>query len=93
MSFFGEPKFETGQVSITTDAILIVPARSNRRSLMIIQHGTNAVYLGNDREVTTTTGVLLTGTAGAGLSLPVTGEVWGIAGATQTISYIEVYLK
>jgi len=89
--FFGEPQFETGQVSVGTSATLILPQRTNRRSLLIVQHGTNAVYLGKNRDVLTTTGVLLTGTAGAGVAIPVTGEVWGIAGSAQTVSYIEVY--
>ena len=91
MRFFGEPQFETGQVSVTTAATKVVSARSNRRSLLIVQHGTNAVYLGKDNTVLATTGILLTGTAGTGISIPVTGEVWAIAGATQTVSYIEVY--
>lgn len=90
-AFFGEPKLVTGQVSVGTGATLILPARSNRRSLLIVQHGTNAVYIGKDNAVLTTTGVLLTGTAGTGISIPVTGEIWGIAGSAQTVSYIEIY--
>lgn len=91
MRWFGTPKLVTGQVSVGTSATLILPARRNRRSLLIVQHGTNAVYIGNDLSVATTTGVLLTGTAGTGISIPTTGEVWGIAGSAQTVSYIEIY--
>ena len=91
MKFFGEPKFETGQISVGTASTKIVPARSNRRSLLIVQHGTNAVYIGNDSDVLATTGILLTGTAGVGITIPVTGEVWGIAGSAQTVSFIEIY--
>lgn len=91
MRFFGEPKFETGQVSVGTSATRILPARSNRRSLLIVQHGANVVYIGKNQEVSSTTGVYLAGTAGAGISIPVTGEVWGIAGSAQTVSFIEIY--
>ena len=91
MRFFGEPKFETGQVSVGTSATKILPARSNRRSLLIVQYGTNAIYIGKDDKVLSTTGVLLTGTAGTGISIPVTGEIWGIAGGAQTVSFIEIY--
>ena len=89
--FFGEPLLETGQVSVLDTATKIVEARSNRRSLLIVQHGTNAVYIGKDSTVTTTTGVLLTGTAGTGISIPITGEVWAIAAVAQTVSFIEIY--
>ena len=91
MRWFGTPKLVTGQVSIGTSATLILPARRNRRSLLVVQHGSNAVYIGADENVTATTGVLLTGTAGVGLSIPTTGEVWGIAGSAQTVSFIEIY--
>lgn len=89
--FFGEPKFETGQVSVGTGATKIISARSDRRSLLIVQHGTTAVYIGKDNTVLTTTGVLLPGSVGVGIAIPVTGEVWGIAGVAQTVSYIEIY--
>lgn len=91
MRWFGVSRLETGQISVGTSATLILPARRQRRSLLIVQHGSNAVYIGKDENVTSTTGVLLTGTAGVGLSIPTTGEVWGIAGSTQTVSYIEIY--
>ena len=91
MRWFGVSRLETGQVSVGTSATLILPARKQRRSLLVIQHGTNAVYLGKDENVSTTTGVLLTGTAGSGISIPTTGEIWGIAGSAQTVSYIEIY--
>ena len=91
MRWFGVSRLETGQVSVGTSATLILPARKQRRSLLVIQHGTNAVYLGKDENVSTTTGVLLTGTAGSGISIPTTGEIWGVAGSAQTVSYIEIY--
>ena len=89
--FFGEPKLETGQIAVDTTAVKVVPKRSNRRSLLIVQHGTNAVYLGKDEDVLSTTGVLLNGSAGTSMTIPVTGEVWAISGAAQTISFIEIY--
>ena len=91
MRWFGTAKLETGQVSVGTTATLILPARRHRRSLLIVQHGTNAVYIGKDLSVSSTTGVLLTGTVGSGISIPTTGEIWGIAGSAQTVSYIEIY--
>ena len=91
MRWFGVSRLETGQVSVGNTATLILPARKQRRSLLIVQHGTNAVYIGKDENVTSTTGVLLVGTAGVGLSIPSTGEIWGIAGSAQTVSYIEIY--
>ena len=91
MRWFGVAKLETGQISVGTSATLILPARRQRRSLLIVQHGSNAVYIGKDANVTSTTGVLLAGTAGVGLSIPTTGEIWGIAGSAQTVSYIEIY--
>ena len=91
MRWFGVSRLETGQISVGTSATLILPARRQRRSLLIVQHGSNAVYIGKDENVTSTTGVLLTGTAGVGLSIPTTGEIWGIAGSAQTVSYIEIY--
>ena len=91
MRWFGVSRLETGQVSVGTSATLILPARKQRRSLLVVQHGTNAVYLGKDENVSTTTGVLLTGTAGSGISIPSTGEIWGIAGSAQTVSFVEVY--
>ena len=91
MRWFGVAKLETGQISVGTSATLILPARRQRRSLLIVQHGSNAVYIGKDENVTLTTGVLLTGTVGSGISIPTTGEIWGIAGSAQTVSYIEIY--
>ena len=91
MRFFGENKLETGQVTVDTTAIKVVSKRTNRRSLLIVQHGTNAVYLGKDKDVSSTTGVLLNGTAGIGMAIPVTGEVWAISGAAQVVSFIEIY--
>ena len=87
----GEVDFATGQVTIAAAVItLIVEPRSNRRSLLIVQHGTNAVYLGED-DVTTTTGVLLPGAVGAAISIPTTDKVYGTAAAEQVVSYIEIF--
>ena len=91
MRLFGKPKCETGQVSVATSATRVLPARSNRRSLLIVMHATNLIYFGKDASVSSTTGVLLTGIAGSSISIPYTGEIWGIANSTQTVSYLEIY--
>lgn len=82
----------TGQVSIASTATQIVAARSPRRSVLVINHGTTDVYIGFTSGVTTATGILLTGTKGASLSIPSNTTIYGItASGTQTISYAEVY--
>jgi hypothetical protein len=80
-----------GQVSVTASATQIVAARSGRRAVVVTQHGTTAVYLGPSG-VTTSTGLLLTGTAGAVQVLPGGAAVFGITvSGSQTVSYAEVY--
>ncbi len=88
---FGERNLETAQVTVATSATKVLSARSNRRSLLIVQLGTNDVWIGKDATVTSTTGVLLVGTKGVGISIPATGEIWAIAGSSQAVSYIEIY--
>jgi hypothetical protein len=89
-----EPQTLTaGQVSVATTAggTQIVAARSGRRAVVVTQHGTTAVYLG-PTGVTTSTGLLLTGTAGAIQVLPGGAAVFGItASGSQTVSFAEVY--
>jgi hypothetical protein len=88
----GADTFAANQVSVTTAATLIVAARAGRRSVGIVNHGTTAVYLGPANTVTTSNGLLLTGTAGASVVLDYSGNVYGIVGAgSQTVSYGEEY--
>lgn len=79
------------QVVVGNSATLIVPARSGRRSVLIVNHGTTDIYIG-DAAVLTTTGLQLTGTKGANLSIPGGFDIYGIvASGTQTVSYLEIY--
>jgi hypothetical protein len=81
----------TAQVSIADSATQIVPARTSRRSVIIVNHGTTDVFLGNSG-VTIANGLLLTGTPGVSIALQTTAAVYGIVAAgTQTISYQEDY--
>lgn len=90
-TFNGAANLATNQVSVTNAATAIVAARAGRRAVMIINHGTTAVYIGG-ASVTTANGLFLTGTAGAAVSIPTTAAVYGIVSTgTQTVSYIEVY--
>ena len=87
----GADNIATNQVSITSAATAIVAARSTRRSVLIINHGTTDVYIGG-ASVTTSTGILLAGTEGAAIGIGTTAAVYGIvASGSQTVSYIEVY--
>lgn len=90
-AMYGGASMDTNQVSITTSATLIVAARTTRRSVTVTNLGTTAIYIGPSG-VTTTTGSLLIGTAGAAISIPTTAAVYGIVSSgTQSVSYIEVY--
>ena len=90
-TFDGAASFATGQVSVANTATAIVAARAGRRAVMIINNGATDVSIGGS-SVTTSNGLLLTGTAGAAVSIPTTAAVYGIVGTgTQTVSYIEVY--
>lgn len=88
----GTSTLATNQVSVTTSATLIVAARSGRRAVTVVQHGTTAVYLGASSGVTTSTGVLLIGTAGSAVELCHAGDVYGIvASGSVTVGYAEEY--
>lgn len=81
----------TSQVSVTGSATLIIGYNPNRVGVLITQLGTTDVWIGNS-DVTTTTGSYLPGTAGAALSLPFYGEVYGItAGGSQGVSVLEIF--
>ena len=81
----------TGQVAPTTSATLIANARTGRQSIAIVQNGTTPVYLGTSG-VTSSTGILLTGTLGAAISLDYQGAIYAItASGTGSISFVETY--
>lgn len=86
----GIANLATTQVSVTTTATLLVPQRLGRSSVTVVNHGTTAVYVGNSASVTTATGVLLNGAAGASLVLGTTSPLYGIVTAgTQVVSVAE----
>lgn len=81
----------TGQVTIdtTSGGVQIVDARPTRRSVLIVNHGSVAVYISYG-DVSTSTGVLLPGTVGAALTLQTTLAVKAIvATGSQVVSYAE----
>ena len=86
----GSPDFITGQVSVTGTATAIRVKDTNRRGVLIVNHGTTAVYLG-DSTVTTSNGLLLAGVVGASISIPTISDVYGITGgASQTVSFCSI---
>ena len=88
----GSTNGATGQATITGTATQIIGARATRAGVIITNAGTTDVYIGFNNTVTTSTGDLLTGTAGAFVSIPYTGAVWGITGgSSETVTYLEVY--
>lgn len=80
---------DTGQVTVSTTATLILAANGERHDATLVNLGTTDVYIG-DSEVTTSTGVLLLGTKGTALTLNTRAAIYAIVGSgTQAISYIE----
>lgn len=83
--------FAASVVSVGDSATLLCAARTDRRKVTLVQHGTTDVFIGGD-DVTTTTGVLLDGTAGAQLEIETTAAIYGIVGtSTQDVGVIEVF--
>lgn len=82
----------TAQVSVGATATLIVAARAGRKEVTIVNHGTTALYLGSSSGVTTSTGQLLAGVAGEGITYSGGAAIYGItASGSQTVSAAEVY--
>lgn len=79
-----------GQVSVGTSSTQIVGVRAGRKYVIITQLGTNDVYLG-PTGVTTGTGDLLVGAKGSKTVVATDAAVYGVAGSTQSVSYLEVY--
>lgn len=81
----------TGQVTVDTTGDLIVAARSGRSSVLIVNHGSTAVYLGN-QAVNSSDGLLLPGVAGASVSIPGGSAIYGKTDSgSQVVSYMEVF--
>ena len=82
--------FQTGQATITGTATPIVPAFPSRSGIMIENAGSVDVYIGENANVTTSTGHLLNGSKGTSISFATTGAVWGITGGSSaTITWIQ----
>jgi hypothetical protein len=82
----------TAQVSVAATATLIVAARAGRKEVTIINHGTTDLYLGSSSGVTTSTGQLLAGVKGEGVTYSGGAAIYGIAASgSQTVSVAEVY--
>lgn len=81
----------TGQVSIGATATLIAAARPGRSSVTIVNGGTTDVFIGGSG-VTTTTGMLLSGTKGQLITIPTSGAVYGVvATGTESVSEMEAF--
>jgi hypothetical protein len=69
----------------------IVSLRWERTGVLITNMSSIDVFFG-DSTVLASTGLLLLGLKGAGISIPTTAEIWAIAASgTPTISFMEVY--
>ena len=89
----GLPNFASSQVSVdtTSGGKLIAAVRTGRGAITIINTGPIAVYIGPSG-VTTSTGTLLPGIAGASITIPTTAAVYGIVSSgSQTVSVLETY--
>ena len=79
------------QGSVTTTAASLVAARAGRRSVTIENTGTTPVYIGGSG-VTSTTGFLLPGVAGASVTLNFSGAVYAVtASGTAAVTLYEIY--
>lgn len=84
----GATTFATNQVSIPTTAggTEVVAARDTRKSVLIINMGTQTVYIGT----TTTGGFPLA--PGQAIRIDTVAQVKAISGSgTQTVAYLETY--
>lgn len=81
----------TNQVLITNAATKVVAANSARKKIILVNHGTTSVFIGENSSVTDATGVLLAGVVGQTLYLDTTAAIYGItASSSQEISYAEL---
>ena len=80
----------TNQQTVGATAIQIAPMRIGRKTILIQQTGTVAVYIGGDASVSTTSGFPLIGTAGVTLALDTEAPIWAISATSGTISVMEI---
>lgn len=89
---YANANLATSQVSVGATATQIVAARSGRGSLTIENAGTTALWIGADATVTSSTGFLLPGVAGASVTVPSATAVFGITGGgSQTVTVLETF--
>lgn len=87
----GSPTIATNQVTVAATATQIVPARTGRGAVTIVNSGATDIFLGVSG-VSVTTGVLLSGVKGASMTIPTSAAVFGIAATgTQVVSFLETY--
>jgi hypothetical protein len=89
MGFQNYP-WATGQSTLTGAASQILPANPARSGVVIENTGTNAVYIGENSTVSTSTGYLIPGVVGASIAFATTGAIYGItAGPSETVTYLQ----
>ena len=84
----GAQNVATGQVTVATTATLVITRRATRRSIGILNTGSNTIYLGGPT-VTTTNGHQLP--SGGFIGIPTTAEIWAIGASASSVSYVEAY--
>jgi hypothetical protein len=83
-----------GQVTVAATATLIARGRPDRRAITIEVKGASpqAVYIGGDATVLTTTGIPIPAIEGASITIPGGSPIYGIVAATtQDVCFIETY--
>lgn len=82
--------FNVGQVSVGAAATLIVAQNTGRKAVVVTNTSTTAVYVGANKNVTTSNGQLLPGVVGASLSIPSTSAIYGIvATGSETVTFLD----
>lgn len=77
--------------AVLSGATKVVDSNPQRSGCIFINMSNIDIYFG-DSAVTTSTGLLLLGVKGTGISIPTTGELWAIpASGNPTVSWMDVY--
>ena len=91
MADIGSSAIANNQVTVdtTVGGVIVAAARETRRSILIMNRGTVAIYVGNGT-VSSTNGVQVN--AGEGIVLSTTAQIKAItASSSATVHYIEEY--
>jgi hypothetical protein len=91
MADIGSSAIANNQVTVdtTVGGVIVAAARETRRSILIMNRGTVAIYVGNGT-VSSTNGVQVN--AGEGIVLSTTAQIKSItASSSATVHYIEEY--